>query len=238
MATYAAPHDPTAVNGRRFFAWILDGIIAYAVFAAVAFATVTFKQSTRSCMNDGGVCFGGNGTYYSAPASAFSTAYLVAGIYYVLVFWVLQGLTGASIGKFLCGIRVVKEDGRTCGILAAIVRSVLWIVDAAPWCVPLLGPILVLTTKDHRRVGDMAAGTYVVGKADAGRPIHQAAAVGYGMPTGYGVPNAYGTSSAATPPQPTTDSQWDPQRGVWVRYDPDLQGWYGLNPQTGQWYSL
>ena len=50
-------------------------------------------------------------------------------------------------------------------------RTVLWVVDAPPYCVPLVGFITGVTTVGHRRVGDMVAKTYVVGRRDAGEPV-------------------------------------------------------------------
>ena len=35
----------------------------------------------------------------------------------------------------------------------------------------VLGLIVAIVTKPHRRVGDFVAGTYVIGKADVGKPI-------------------------------------------------------------------
>ena len=51
-------------------------------------------------------------------------------------------------------------------------RWLLWIVDGFPYVIPgLTGFIVALTTAGHRRVGDMAAKTFVVKRAAAGTPI-------------------------------------------------------------------
>jgi uncharacterized RDD family membrane protein YckC len=80
---------------------------------------------------------------------------------YLAVFVVVQGVTGASPGKALLGIRVVRPDGSTPGGLRSFVRVVAWVVDG----LTLLVPIALWSawlSPGHRRVGDWVAGTYVV----------------------------------------------------------------------------
>lgn len=87
----------------------------------------------------------------------------------LLIFVVLQGLTGRTPGKFVFGTRTVRPDGGPPGVGRALVRTLLWVVDGL--CFYLVGFIVALTTNGHRRIGDMAAKTFVVRSADAGRPI-------------------------------------------------------------------
>ena len=47
----------------------------------------------------------------------------------------------------------------------------LVLVDAAIWCVPIVGLTQVRANVGHRRMGDRFARTYVVGLRSAGRPI-------------------------------------------------------------------
>jgi uncharacterized RDD family membrane protein YckC len=70
-------------------------------------------------------------------------------------------VTGASPGKALFGIRVIRADGATPGRLRSLVRVVAWVVDG----LVLLVPVALWSawcTPGHRRVGDWVAGTYVV----------------------------------------------------------------------------
>jgi len=80
----------------------------------------------------------------------------------LVLFVLLQGLTGATVGKFLVGLRVVDRDGRPPGLVRAAVRTGLLVLDACPWVVPLLGWAVAATHPKHRRLGDLAAGTMVV----------------------------------------------------------------------------
>jgi hypothetical protein len=42
----------------------------------------------------------------------------------------------------------------------------MWVLDDAPWFVPLLGPIVAVRSIGHQRLGDMAADTFVAGMRD------------------------------------------------------------------------
>jgi hypothetical protein len=137
------------------------------------------------------------------------------------------------------GVRVVNDQGRPPGIGRALVRSVAGVVDYIPCCFPLVGLILVFTTKGHRRVGDMAAGTYVVDKAAVGRPVTLDGAPGapvgpYGTvaagPSGAG-PAVGGVGAAPAP-------QWDAARNAYVLWDPASQQWHQFDDATQQWGPL
>jgi uncharacterized RDD family membrane protein YckC len=88
-----------------------------------------------------------------------------------LYFGVLTGLTGATLGKAATGIRVVRADGSVVGVGHSLLRWLLWAVDG-PLTLFLCGIITSATSRGHRRLGDMAAHSYVVGKDDAGRPVN------------------------------------------------------------------
>ncbi|MEA2457250.1 MAG: hypothetical protein QOC95_222, partial [Thermoleophilaceae bacterium] len=112
------------------------------------------------------------------------------------------------------GIRVVNSEGRPPGVLRAILRSILYIVDGFPYIIPyLVGFIVALNSARNQRVGDMAAGTFVVDKAAMGAP--GALAPGGAAPGQYGAPPT-GAPVQASPPQ-----QGGPQQADWY---PDPQG--------------
>ena len=88
------------------------------------------------------------------------TPYLITLVYFV----VLEGLLGATVGKFLTGIRVVREDGTKMGWGGSVARNVLRIVDAIPYVLPyLLGAVMIWAGGERKqRVGDRAAHTVVI----------------------------------------------------------------------------
>jgi uncharacterized RDD family membrane protein YckC len=69
----------------------------------------------------------------------------------------MQGLTGRSLGKRLFGLRVVRDndESRSPGVGRAAIRFLLELLG---W----VDLIVVLASKRHRRMGDMAMKTVVV----------------------------------------------------------------------------
>ena len=108
-------------------------------------------------------------------------------------------MSGYSIGKAVMGLRVVKQsDGQLAGIGANGLRWLLGIIDFGPCLLP--GLITGLTTKGHRRIGDMAASTLVVDKSQVG-----VAPVVPGLTSPEVAPPAW-TPPAPSSPQP--DGSW------------------------------
>lgn len=191
--------------GVRILAWIVD----YALIAGLWLLLSPLGVLGEYVENDNDVsdpcgviqdqdddvatCFDlGDKVYFSSLSDTLlqNGVVLVYGVA-VLVLW--QGLSGRTVGKALAGLRTVDENGQGPGIGKALVRTLLWIVDSQPCGLPLVGLATGLTSTGHRRVGDMAAKTYVVRKTDAGRPvIVPGATPTYGVPAGYGAPPGYG----------------------------------------------
>ena len=237
---YQAPADPTGVMGKRIFAFIIDLAIGMIISGAVFFSLadayenapngacdlVELETSVASCFQSGDMVYvledGDN-----APLAGVSLAYGFG------VFGLLQGLTGASIGKHMLGLRVVKQDGTLAGVGKCTVRWLLLIVDVF-FCF-LVGLITSLTSKNHRRVGDMAAGTFVIGKQWVGTPIGSGPMPpGYGQPPGYGPPPGYGAPPGYGPPpgQPPVQGGWAPPPTQPPPTQPPAQG--GWTPPPTQ----
>jgi len=174
---------------------------------------------------------------------------------------VLQGVTGASVGKHLVGIRTVDAEGKVCGVGKAFVRWLMWIVDAFPYCLPLVGFITFFSSKEHQRVGDRVAKTYVVDKQYAGSPPfamafpsdpdqppyrvstmspyqsgpinapHAAPGTVHEEPQAEGAPTGY----EASPAKPGNEPVWDPDRGAYVRWDARHNTWLAFDEETREW---
>ena len=236
--------DPTKVVGRRVLAAIIDAFLV--IVPALLLISASFEYLEVDDLgtdpdtfcdqfldeNDG-ICVNfediDDRVYFDEETNlSGSGVYWLSNILFLVV---LQGITGWTPGKLITGIRVRKEEGGPPGIGKAAIRWVLWIADGFPYVLPgLTGFIVALSTPGHRRVGDMAASTFVVKRAAVDTPIsiedggrvligEQAAAVtvpawappptapaaptGWGAPTDAGAPGwASPEPGAATPPPP------------------------------------
>jgi uncharacterized RDD family membrane protein YckC len=85
-------------------------------------------------------------------------AYLVAIFCY---FSLLEGFFGATVGKWIVGVRVADLGGGHPGLVRGLVRNFLRLVDGLPaFCI--LGIVLIVTSPEHARLGDRLAGTRVL----------------------------------------------------------------------------
>ncbi len=69
-----------------------------------------------------------------------------------------EGKAGATIGKMVVGLRVVKTDGADCDMRAAVIRTIVRPIDYFF----MLGVVVMAFSKRNQRVGDMLADTVVV----------------------------------------------------------------------------
>jgi len=76
----------------------------------------------------------------------------------------MEGLYGASVGKLVCQLRVLREDGTPIGFSGAIVRSLAYYVDALFF--GLIGYSKMRESDLNQRFGDHWAHTVVVRTAD------------------------------------------------------------------------
>ena len=105
---------PAAELDRRFYAFAIDRLLAWGVFAGAGYAAYRFLIE---------------------PGDTWAGIAVIAGVVLVvgLVFAVVLGVAGVSPGKALVGLRVVRhEDGRPIGIPAAVLRTIVLGVAALP----------------------------------------------------------------------------------------------------------
>jgi uncharacterized RDD family membrane protein YckC len=169
--------DPTAVMGRRVVAYIIDVLIVLSIVVIVL--AVTKDQSFTGAPDNAcellrtgdfdGQCIQIGTRVYTWEGGAAAISYGLGVLVALLNNVILQGITGASLGKFVMGLRVVNGEGRVCGVGRAFVRWLLLIVDS--FCLGLVGLITASVTHPHRRVGDFVGGTYVIGVGDLGTPV-------------------------------------------------------------------
>lgn len=261
---YPVQTDPTAVFGRRILAALIDA--ALILVPVIMLLTASFEylnvdtlqvdgeQFCERYLDDNdGFCLNAEDiddrVYFSDGGTGPSTALYWGATIGMLV--VLQGFTGWTVGKLITGIRVVQEDGRPPGFAKALVRWLLWIVDAFPYFLPLVGSIVGLTTVGHRRVGDMVAKTFVVRSSAAGSPVvvpgltappPVGSGGGWGAPapsTGWGQPTDPSSTGWAAPTTtaapPGNAPEWDEARGTYIQWEPNQRVWMQWDEVTKAW---
>lgn len=81
---------------------------------------------------------------------------------YFLYHYVLElAMRGSTPGKRTAGVRLVARDGGPPSAGALLTRNVFRLVDSLPLCY-VVGLVSVIVTREHLRIGDMAAGTLLV----------------------------------------------------------------------------
>lgn len=86
------------------------------------------------------------------------TAGLFGWSYFILLEWLWNGQT---LGKRLFGLRVIAEDGSPARFVAVFVRNLVRLADFLPGFYGL-GLVSIVLSSRSQRLGDLAAGTYVV----------------------------------------------------------------------------
>jgi uncharacterized RDD family membrane protein YckC len=123
-----------------------------------------------------------NGRFILAPpltsdARWFGTVVAPALAIYFLYHHVVElAMRGSTPGKRMAGVRIVARDGGAPSVGALLTRNVFRLVDSLPLFYGV-GLITVVLTREHLRIGDMAAGTLLVfEQADARLPTPAAEA--------------------------------------------------------------
>jgi uncharacterized RDD family membrane protein YckC len=77
---------------------------------------------------------------------------------------------GRTPGKRVARIRVIQRTGRAIGLFESMARNLVRYVDQFPFFYAV-GVIAVFATRQHQRLGDLAAGTLVVRDREADTPL-------------------------------------------------------------------
>ena len=149
MAYGASVAPDTRVIGRRVLATILDLLLLGVVGGVLA-----APGALIDALGDGRAAEGFSGFL-------FSTGGLAAMIIAFAYFAIMEGRFGQTLGKMALGIKVVREDdGRAPGTRAAVLRTLMRIVDSiGSYAVAF---VVALVSGKNQRLGDMVAKTLVV----------------------------------------------------------------------------
>jgi len=138
--------------GNRGFAAVLDFLVA----TVIAFTAIVL-------LGIGGALLGVAGAlseasfFFLGGFTLIVTAVLIWA-YFILLEWLWNGQT---IGKRAFRLRVINEDGSPAQFTAVLIRNLLRLVDFLP-ALYGLGVLVIVLSPKSQRLGDLAAGTYVV----------------------------------------------------------------------------
>lgn len=139
---------PVAGAGARCYAFVIDWLIRAILFSAwygVAALIYNGRWSFAAPLSPDTRWF----VFVVAPAAA------IYFLYHIVLEIILHGRTP---GKRMAGIHIIARNGSSPSVGALLTRNVFRLVDSLPLFYGV-GLVATLVTKDHVRIGDMAAGT-------------------------------------------------------------------------------
>ena len=135
-----------AGGGNRGFAAVVDFVVATLIATGIAVTYFSFASALSESVL---LTFGG---------LVLLVGLTVVWAYFIALEWLWNGQT---IGKRLFGLRVIGDDGAPPGFLAIFVRNLVRAVDFLPSFYGV-GLLAIVLSPRSQRLGDIAAGTYVV----------------------------------------------------------------------------
>jgi uncharacterized RDD family membrane protein YckC len=140
---------PIAGLGSRFIALLVDTLIWLAglILLSIAFWIVSPAVGAFSRLS-----------YQWTVALVTFLFFLLYWGYFTLfeAFW-----NGRTPGKRAVRIRVIQSSGRPIGLFESMARNFIRCIDQIP-LIYAVGMISIFATRQHQRLGDLAAGTLVV----------------------------------------------------------------------------
>ncbi len=144
---------PLAGIGSRFIALLVDSLIWLAGIILLVVLIVLFSTNNAA----------------TSEASEKSKEWAVA-IVIVIIFLLNWGYftlfeafwNGRTPGKRVARIRVIQRSGRAIGLIESMTRNLVRYIDMQPFALYAVGVIAIFSTRQHQRLGDLAAGTLVV----------------------------------------------------------------------------
>jgi uncharacterized RDD family membrane protein YckC len=140
------PFYRMATLGDRLIAFALDSAFLFGMFAIV---------DAWAFMRWGVV----DGAELKLTLAALVVAESLNAVIFFVYLWLLEARFGATLGKAMVGIRVVRTNERNPLAVTAI-RNVLRIVDGLGFY--LVGAVVAACSDVRRRLGDICAGTVVI----------------------------------------------------------------------------
>lgn len=147
-------HLRRAPDWKRALAWLVDGLPFAALFAFAL--RLALDRLPHAAPLDLAATLDLAGTEIAGiTGPIFAGTLILFAVYHLLA----HGMSGATLGKRLLGIRVVGRDGQRPGLGRAGVRAAL---AAVSLLLLGLGVLLALFTRSGRALHDLLARTWVV----------------------------------------------------------------------------
>ena len=149
---------PLAGIGSRFIALLVDYLIWFAGILIVVLASSFLIPAIHAFDHV---------SEQWAEALVIFVFFLLNWGYFTLfeAFW-----NGRTPGKRVARIRVIQRSGRAIGLFESMARNLVRYVDQLPFFYAV-GVITMFVTKQHQRLGDLAAGTLVVRDREIETPL-------------------------------------------------------------------
>ncbi len=140
---------PLAGIGSRFIALLIDYLIW--------FAGILVLSVLASFLSPGSLAFTRIPEQWAVAIVIFLFFLLNWGYFTLFeAFW-----NGQTPGKRIAHIRVIQRSGRGIGLFESMARNLVRYVDQIPFFY-VVGVIAIFASRQHQRLGDLAAGTLVV----------------------------------------------------------------------------
>ena len=141
---------PLAGIGSRFIALLVDMLIWFAGFLVLVILFAVFAPGVEA---------------FSKISAQWGVALVIFIVF--LLFWGYFTLfeafwNGRTPGKRVARIRVIQRSGRAIGLFESMARNLVRYIDMQPFPFYAVGVIAIFVTRQHQRLGDLAAGSLVV----------------------------------------------------------------------------
>jgi uncharacterized RDD family membrane protein YckC len=154
---------PVAGVGSRFLAVFADTLLQIAFYLALVLIFVLITASAPKSMAG----------EFTRGGEKWLVAFVI--LIHFLMYWGYFTLfevlkNGQTPGKMIFKLRVIQDSGRQITFFEAMTRNLIRVVDVIP-SFYLVGVISMLCNRQHKRLGDLAAGTLVVHERQTEGPV-------------------------------------------------------------------
>lgn len=149
---------PLAGIGSRFIAILLDTLIWGAGLIVLGLVLWVFQPALRAFST----------LSYQWAVALFTFALFLLNWGYFTLFEAFAN--GRTPGKRIVRIRVIQRSGRAIGLFESMARNFVRYIDQIPFFYAV-GVVCMFVTRQHQRLGDLAAGTLVVRDREQESPL-------------------------------------------------------------------